>query len=288
MFMLGLAWQAGTVPLSSAAILRAIELNGADVAMNRAAFAWGRRAAVEPETVAALADEASGRPAVPQAQTIEEVIARRAAFLTDYQNAAYARRYEALVAGIREAEARVAPGRSDVSDAVARNLFKLMAVKDEYEVARLYTDGSLGRQLAREFGSWTKLEFHLAPPILGKVDEATGRPRKSTYGPRMQKLFRGLVRLRGLRGTLLDPFRWSAERRMERRLLADYLKVVDLIAERLAPDNLLEAVALASYPERIRGFGHVKAEAVLKVAPEVAARREAFLGAGPRAAEAAE
>jgi indolepyruvate ferredoxin oxidoreductase len=288
MFMLGLAWQAGAVPLSSRAILKAIEMNGVDVAMNKAAFAWGRRAAIEPGVVAALADEASGRPSAPAVETLEDIVARRATFLADYQNAAYARRYEGLVARVREAEARVAPGRSDVGEAVARNLFKLMAVKDEYEVARLYTDGTFRRQLAREFAGWTKLEFHLAPPLFAHRDEATGRPRKATYGPRVQGLFRALVRMRHLRSTLLDPFRWTAERRMERRLLGDYLKVIDLIAGKLAPDNLLEAAALASYPERIRGFGHVKAEAVLKAVPEIAARREAFLAGVSRVAEAAE
>jgi indolepyruvate ferredoxin oxidoreductase len=182
------------------------------------------------------------------------------------------------VALVREAEGRVAPGRADLADAVARNLFKLMAVKDEYEVARLYTDGSFQRQLAGEFAGYERLEFHLAPPILGKRDPATGRLAKSTFGPWMMRAFRILARMRKLRGSFFDPFGRTAERRMERALLAEYDATIGLVLERLTPDNHRLAVALAQYPEKIRGFGHVKAEAVRRAEAEAAARREAFLG----------
>jgi indolepyruvate ferredoxin oxidoreductase len=144
-----------------------------------------------------------------------------------------------------------------VTEAVARNLFKLMAVKDEYEVARLYTDGSFARELARQFGSYDRLEFHLAPPILGRRD-ADGRPRKSSFGPWMMTGFQLLARLKGLRGTAFDLFGHTAERRLERQLLADYERDIDLIAGRLAPDRLEAAAALASVPVLIRGYGHVK------------------------------
>ncbi len=177
MFMLGLAWQTGALPLGAAAIGRAIELNGVEVAMNKAAFAWGRRAALEPEAVVKLADRRSGR-AGGEPETLDDLIVRRVRFLADYQNETWAQRFAGRVAEVREAEARVAPGRADLTEAVAVNLFRLMAVKDEYEVARLYTDGSFLRQLGRAFESWDKLEFHLAPPHPGAArsrDRASGQ-----------------------------------------------------------------------------------------------------------------
>ncbi len=284
MFMLGLAWQAGAVPLSHFAILKAIELNGVDVAMNRAAFGWGRRAAVAPEVVAGIAAERSGRRKPPPAQSVDELAARRTRFLTDYQNEHYAQRYADAVAAMHEAETRVAPGRGDLAEAVARNLFRLMAVKDEYEVARLFVDGSFQRQLAGAFDSWGKLEFHMAPPLFAKRDKATGHLKKQTYGPGLMRVLRLLARLRKVRGSWLDPFGHTAERRMERRLLAEYEATLTTIRAHLAPENHHLAVALARYPEKIRGFGHVKADAVKRVLPEAAARREAFLAGGVRAA----
>jgi indolepyruvate ferredoxin oxidoreductase len=287
MFMLGLAWQAGAIPLSHFAILKAIALNGVDVAMNEAAFTWGRRAALEPESVAEIARRRSGKAKPAEPQTIEELVARRTRFLTEYQSSAYAARYADMVRRIREAEARSAPGRADLAEAVARNLFKLMAVKDEYEVARLYTDGTFRRQLAAEFDGYRKLEFHLAPPLLGKRDPATGKPVKSSFGPWVMRLFRMLARFRRLRGTLLDPFGHTAERRVERLLRAEYEKTLRLILDGLTPDNHRLAVALAQYPEKIRGFGHVKAEAARRARAEAAIRREAFISgeARPEAAE---
>jgi indolepyruvate ferredoxin oxidoreductase len=286
LFMLGLAWQHGLVPVGGEAILRAIELNAVDVAMNKAAFAWGRRAAVEPDAVVAEAARLGLRAAAPATETLDETIARRVAFLTAYQDAAYAARYAGLVARLREAERAVAPGSDALVSAVARNLFKLMAIKDEYEVARLYTDGSFLRQLGRDFSSWRRLEFHLAPPILGRRDERTGEAKKSRFGPWMMPAFRLLAALRGLRGTWLDPFGRTEERRSERRVLSDYEAALYLILEKLNAGNHLAGVALAAYPEKIRGYGHVKAAAVARVAPEAAALREAFLGARSRAAAA--
>ena len=286
--MLGLAYQSGAVPLSADAIERAIELNGVDIAMNKAAFAWGRRSALEPDRVAAIAEEQSGRAGPPIAETVDEVVSRRVAFLTAYQNSAYADRYARMVARFADVEAAIAPtSAAELTEAVARNLFKLMAIKDEYEVARLFTDGSFERQLRSEFGGWNRLEFHLAPPILARRD-AAGRLKKSSYGPWMMRVFRLLARAKGLRGTAFDPFGHSAERRMERKLLAEYEECLDLVVANLTAQNRPLAIALAQYPEKIRGFGHVKEEAVRRVAAEAQIRREAFLGGKTRVAEAAE
>ena len=285
-FMLGLAYQAGTLPLGAAAIERAIELNGVDVAMNKAAFAWGRRAAIEPDVVAAIADKRRGRTPAER-ESLDDVIVRRVRFLTAYQNEACASRYADKVGQVRDAEARVAPGRSDLATAVAINLFRLTAVKDEYEVARLYTDGSFQQQLGLAFDGWKKLEFHMAPPLFARRDPATGHPAKMTFGPWMMRALKILARFKGLRGTVLDPFSYSEERRLERRLLEEYEKTLKMIVGRLSPQNHGLAVTLAQYPEKIRGFGHVKAAAAERAAVEAAIRRGAFL-AGRVKAEAAE
>ena len=280
MFMLGFAWQAGALPLSHFAILKAIELNGLDVAMNKAAFDWGRRAAAEPEAVAAIAAERSGRRKPPAAESVEELAARHTRFLTAYQDERYAQLYADAVAAMREAEARVAPGRADLTEAVALNLFRLMAIRDEYEVARLYTDGAFQRQLASTFESWGRIDFHLVPPFFARRDRATGRRRKRTYGPGILRVLARLARFRRLRGSWLDPFAHTAERRLERRLLAEYKAVLETIRGNLAAENHHLAVALARYPETIRGFGPVKAEAAARVLPQAEARRAAFLGRG--------
>ncbi|MCO5162404.1 MAG: indolepyruvate ferredoxin oxidoreductase family protein [Mesorhizobium sp.] len=258
MFMLGFAYQHGGLPVSAEAVEKAIELNGEAVKMNVAAFRWGRRAAHDPEAVRRLVQSVQGADKPALAQTLDEVIARRVEFLTAYQNAAYAKRYAERIERLRQAEARALTGSTAVTEAAARNLFKLMAVKDEYEVARLYTDGSFKKQLAAQFQGFDRLEFHLAPPILGRKG-ADGQPRKSSFGPWMMKGFGVLAALRGLRGTALDIFGYSAERRMERRLLSDYETDLDLIEKHLAPASLDAAVALASVPALIRGYGHVKA-----------------------------
>ena len=260
MFMLGYAFQLGRIPLSSAALERAIELNGEAVAMNRAAFAWGRRAALDPAGVDALIGATTA--AVPEdrvlSTTLDEVIARRVALLTDYEDAAYARRFADRIARIRAAETAVAPQSTELTEAAARSLAKLMAYKDEYEVARLYTDGAFLKGLGAAFEGDLKLTFHLAPPILGRRDETTGLPRKSTFGPWMLKALSVLARLKGLRGGAFDIFGYTHERRTERQLVVGFEAVLDEIAERLTRANLPVAVALAQVPQSIRGFGHVK------------------------------
>jgi len=266
MFMLGYACQHGGLPVSVEAIEKAIELNGQAIAMNLAAFRWGRRAAHDPAAVQALVGKA-GPEGLPKADGIDEIVARRADFLAAYQNAAYAQRYRDRIAAVRAAEEKASPGSTVVSEAAARSLFKLMAIKDEYEVARLYTDGSFKRQLASEFQSFDRLEFHLAPPILGRKG-SDGKPRKSSFGPWMMTGFRMLAALKGLRGTPLDVFGRTAERRMERRLLAEYEADLALIAGRLSADRIEAAAALASVPQLVRGFGHVKEDNARKAAEE--------------------
>ncbi|MGH6922470.1 MAG: indolepyruvate ferredoxin oxidoreductase family protein [Propylenella sp.] len=255
MFMVGFAWQQGGLPVSRGALLEAIRLNGVDPEMNAAAFEWGRRAAVDFASV----ELAAGLNLEPErAPTLSDIVDRRVAFLTAYQNARYAARYKERVEQIAGIERRLMGGETAVAAEVAHALFKLMAVKDEYEVARLYTDGSFERQLKDEFGSWGWLQFHLAPPLFARRDKRTGQLKKQKFGPWMMGAFRLLARLRFLRPTFLSPFRYTAERRWERQLLKDYESDLDVIEAKLSAENSGPALALASYPLRIRGFGHVK------------------------------
>ena len=205
--------------------------------------------------------------------TLDQVVSRRAAFLTDYQNAAYAARYAARVVRVREAEAVCLPGATGLTQSVARSLFKLMAYKDEYEVARLYTDTGFLRQIGDRIEGPYKLNFHLAPPLLGDRNPETGHLRKRSFGPWMLLVFRILARLRRLRGTPFDIFGRSEERQLERRLISEYEALIDEILVRLSPVNHEIAVELASLPAEIRGFGHVK-EACLA---QVKAREETLL-----------
>jgi indolepyruvate ferredoxin oxidoreductase len=267
MFVLGYAYQTGYIPLSAEAIRRAIELNGEAVVMNLAAFDWGRAAAADPSAIeASLHCEGQSKSAGDE--SLVALVARRAAFLTSYQNAAYAARYQALVAGVAEAENKRTPNAGGLSKAVARYSFKLMAYKDEYEVARLYTDGAFQRQVARAFEGDLRFEFHLAPPLLAKKDPATGEARKMRFGPWMMKAFGVLAALRFLRGTRFDIFGYSAERREERALIADYEALCAELIAGLTPANHETAVALASLPEKIRGYGHVKTRHLAAVRPE--------------------
>jgi indolepyruvate ferredoxin oxidoreductase len=266
LFMVGYAYQRGLIPLSEAAILKAIELNGAAVDSNKLAFRWGRLAAVDPAKVAAAALPAAARSDSQRlSQSLDEMIERRVKFLTDYQDAAYAQRYSALVAKVRDAEARVMPGITELTEAVARYYFKLLAIKDEYEVARLYAESGFEKLVAAQFQGDYKLTFNLAPPLFNKPDPATGVPGKTAYGPWMMKAFAMLAKLRRFRGTALDIFGKTGERKKERALIADYEALVAEILAKLTPQNHATAVELASIPEHIRGYGHVK-EAHLKTA----------------------
>ena len=260
-FLVGYAYQLGSVPLAAASIEQAIELNGEAVEMNKAAFHWGRRAACEPDAVAALvkpAPEATS-DARTLSQSFDEMVARRVVFLTAYQDAAYAERYRRRVQKVRAAEAARAPGKSGLAEAVGRYLFKLMAYKDEYEVARLYADEAFARQLKIELGGeHQRLYVHLAPPLLARKDKVTGEPKKMTFGPWIFPLFRVLAKFKFLRGTDFDPFGYSTERKTERALVLDYEALIEEVLTQLTPENHHIAVGLAAIPEKIRGFGHVK------------------------------
>ncbi len=312
LFMLGYAWQQGLVPLAFESIMRAVELNGAAVEMNKTAFAWGRLAVIDLAAVAEAAGIVRNAPTASEchahdlpllaprpseghesgladalattrredelrhvpgkgdggidflplddlrlSRSLDELIARRIAFLVDYQNAAYAHRYSDFVARVRTTEEQQAPGSTDLTEAVARYAFKLMAYKDEYEVARLYTSGDFKRRLEQQFEGDYTLHFHLAPPLLAKKD-AQGHLIKREFGPWVFTAFGLLAKLRGLRGTALDVFGYTAERRMERQLIADYEKTVGGLLAALDSGNVGLAAEIASIPEHIRGFGHIK------------------------------
>jgi indolepyruvate ferredoxin oxidoreductase len=265
LFMLGFAWQKGFVPVTHDALMRAIELNDAAIEMNKRAFAWGRAAAHDPAAVrkAAGLDQpvvAFDAQAIDDrrlSQTLDETVARRVAFLTEYQDAAYAERYASFVRAVRDAEQAKAPGMGGLAEAVARYAFKLMAYKDEYEVARLYTQPAFMAQVRATFDGDYTVHFNLAPPLFAKRD-SEGHLTKREYGRWMMGAFRVLAKLKGLRGTALDPFGRTAERRMERQLIVDYRATLDEVLRGLSHDNHALAVELAQIPEHIRGYGHVK------------------------------
>ncbi|NTJ09244.1 indolepyruvate ferredoxin oxidoreductase family protein [Rhizobium lusitanum] len=261
MFLLGHAWQRGLVPISLEAIDAAIELNGTGIAMNRAAFGWGRRSVVDPEAVKQAAaidpDEAPAR------QTLDEIVAKRIEFLTHYQSATYADKYRKLVTTARTAEAQLKLGE-DFSEAVARNAFKLMAYKDEYEVARLHNDRSFKDKIAAQFEGDFEIKHHLAPPFFSRrIDKRTGNPAKIAISHKLTlPAFSVLEKMRFLRGTPLDPFGYTHERRMERKLAADYAALINDLAANLSPENQQRAIALAQLPDQIRGFGPVKSASI--------------------------
>jgi indolepyruvate ferredoxin oxidoreductase len=260
LFMVGYAWQKGLIPIGEAAIVQAIELNGAAVESNKKAFEWGRRAAVDVQSVRRAATPPEARPESQRiSQSLEETIARRRAFLVAYQDEAYAKRYEAFVARVRAVESQKAAGSTQLTSVVARYLFKLMAYKDEYEVARLYTDTDFLKRVGAQFEGDYRLKMHLAPPLWAKTDPATGEPRKRQFGPWMLSAMRVLARFRFLRGTALDVFGYNAERRTERGLIADYERVVEELLEKLDGGRVPLAAEIAAIPEFIRGYGPVKA-----------------------------
>jgi indolepyruvate ferredoxin oxidoreductase len=258
MFMLGMAFQKGLVPVGSEAINKAIELNGTAVKMNQAAFLWGRRAAVDLAAVERLiGPKAEVAKSARLSQTLDETIERRVGFLTGYQNAGYASRYSSLIEKVRDAEARIR-GHGGLAEAVARYYFKLLAYKDEYEVARLFTDGSFKQKVASMFEGDYKLHFHLAPPLLAKRHSESGELVKSEYRAWVFGAFKILAKLKFLRGGRLDVFGYTKERRVERQLISEYEKTVGELLASLSEDNHALAVRIAGIPEDIRGFGHVK------------------------------
>jgi indolepyruvate ferredoxin oxidoreductase len=288
-FLVGYAFQVGALPLTAEAIEQAIELNGEAVEMNKMAFRLGRYAAADRAAVEKLAAPKEVDEARRLSQSLDEIIARRVAFLTGYQNASYAARYRMLVEKVRAAEAVRAPGKQALAEAVARYLFKLMAYKDEYEVARLYAGDDFARQVRATFaGEKLRFEFHLAPPLIARSDGRTGAPAKMSFGPWMMSVFRLLAKLKGLRGTTFDPFGHTQERRSERALIADYEALLAEIVERLTPENHSLAVGLAAIPDKIRGYGHIKARSLTAAKADEAALLAQFRSGTPVLLKAAE
>jgi indolepyruvate ferredoxin oxidoreductase len=252
MLLLGYAWQLGRVPLSHASIERAIELNGVQVQKNKDAFEAGRRCATQPDARPA----ASVQPMhFVKPNDIETRIAQRHEFLSAYQDRAWADAYRAFVDSVKQAESAI--GGSRLTEAVVRNLFKLMAYKDEYEVARLHTGAAFRSQLEAMFEGGYKVVHHLAPPLFSPRN-ARGELQKRPFGPWVRGAMQVLARLKFLRGSAFDPFGYTEERRIERRLIAEYRECIAALLPRLAKDNIGLAVKIASVPDAIRGFGHVK------------------------------
>ncbi|BDB28396.1 indolepyruvate ferredoxin oxidoreductase [Cupriavidus sp. TA19] len=255
LMMLGYAWQKGRVPLSHAALMRAIELNGVQVDSNKAAFEWGRMCAHDMSRVPVRAADAQVIQFVRKLP-LEELVKQHAEFLAGYQNQAYAAQYESFVGRVKAAEAVV--GGTRLTEAVARSLFKLMAYKDEYEVARLHTGAAFRKQIESMFEGKVRLVHHLAPPMFARKNQ-DGQPVKGAYGPWMRTAFGVLARFRGLRGTALDVFGYTAERKEERALIAEYRSCIEALLLKLSAQNLDLALEIARLPMEIRGYGHVKA-----------------------------
>ncbi|MCB1915072.1 MAG: indolepyruvate ferredoxin oxidoreductase family protein [Rhodocyclaceae bacterium] len=258
LFLLGFAWQRGMVPVSFEALQQAIDLNGVAVDMNRKAFLWGRRAAIDLTAVAASVAPAG--TATEDSQNLDERIERRVSALVEYQDAAYAERYRKLVSQVRGAEAVL--GSTALTETVAHQFFRLMAIKDEYEVARLYCDERFWQQIEETFAGDYEVRFHLAAPLLSRPDPNTGRITKRSFGQGMRRVFRLLHRLKGLRGSRWDLFGRSEERRIERALIDRYERDVGELIDHLSFDRLPLAIEIADLPATIRGFGHVKLAAL--------------------------
>ena len=263
--LLGFAWQKGLVPVSEEAILRAIALNATAVAANRDAFLWGRRAAVAPDAVAGLAGLDGGTP-TPEPE-LEDFVEARADFLTGYGGPGLAQRYRGIVEELDRIARKRVPDRKGLAHAVAESYFKVLAAKDEYEVARLFTDGEFGAALDRTFTDGYRVHYHMAPPWITRRDALTGHPLKRRFGPWLRPVLRLLVSLRSLRGSVIDPFRNGDDRRLEGMELKEYEQDLSCICRTLTPESFDLCLELAALPLVVRGFGHVKQAAVEKIAP---------------------
>jgi indolepyruvate ferredoxin oxidoreductase len=266
MMMVGYAWQLGLLPLSEEALLKAIELNGVEIAMNRTAFRWGRVAAAYPERIAELlVPVKSERPLGDM--SLDEIVSHRAQHLTEYQDAALAEKYRAAVSRLRAIEDRLGKDLA-FTRAVAINYAKVLAYKDEYEVARLLTDPEFEKEIAETFEGPDKgrgkLSFHLAPPLVAHIDADLGRPRKRRFGEGIKLPLKWLAKMKRLRGTRLDIFARGEERRRERGLIGTYEAMLDEVAASLTAENRFAAIALAAAPDQVRGFGPVKMAAMDK------------------------
>ncbi len=254
--LLGAALQRGLLPVTAESLERALELFGSNVEQNKRALAWGRYAVLDPDKVGQLAGGLE--PAQELSDSLDEIVSRRSAFLSQYQDSAYAQRYQRRVDRVRAAEAGVRPDSTELAEAVARNYFKLLAYKDEYEVARLYTQTGFLEQLRSDYQGGLKLRFHFSPSLIAGIDPNSGRPKKYEFGSWILGVLRVLARFRFLRGTALDPFSYTKERRLERRLIADYEALLAGLCEELDEPHLATAVELAGLPDQIRGYGPIK------------------------------
>ena len=279
--MVGYAWQKGLIPVTRPALMRAIELNGVDVAQNLEAFSWGRIAAAEPIFVTEqLADPGQSVTAI---DTIDEAISRRTEFLTAYQDEALAERYTDLVNRVREAESSISGGEM-LTDAVVRAYFRLLSYKDEYEVARLYTQSGFLKKVRMDFTDSARLRFHLAPPVLSRGVDSRGRPRKREFGAWIIPLFRLLAGLKSLRGTKLDFFGMTAERKMERALISEFEDQVDIVLNKLTADNVDLATEIVGEYLEIRGYGPVKEAAAAAARDRINSKLNVFASSAEKAA----
>jgi indolepyruvate ferredoxin oxidoreductase len=276
--LLGYAWQKGLVPISHAALMRAIELNAVAIDNNKQAFTWGRKAAIDISEIEALLNDEDSTD-----DTLDAVVTRRANFLSEYQNDDLAARYTELVERSNECEKSIG-GQGAFSIAVAKSYFKLLSYKDEYEVARLHTRSEFIESVRAEFGDKAKLSFHLAPPVLSSSPDARGRPRKKEFGAWILPIFRILAGFRGLRGTAFDPFGKTAERRMERALIVEFEQLLEELLPTLREDRLQNATELVELFMKIRGYGPVKEESADLIRQQVAEQLQNILAVSAEAA----
>ena len=258
-FMLGFAYQRGLIPLEQSSIEKAMEINGLSVEGNKLAFLWGRRTAHDGKRVSELTSSiVAGFGLKDPPEGLDELIQHRADVLRDYQNKSYVQRYLHLVERVRTLEIDRVPGSTEFTEAVASYYFKLLAYKDEYEVARLYTNGDFMQKIKGRFEGGYKLKLHLAPPLFSSRDAHNGEPVKTAYGAWILSAMNLLARFKFLRGTAFDPFGKTAERKMERRLIEEYEKTIEELLRGLSKKNHALAVEIARIPEQIRGYDLVK------------------------------
>jgi len=263
LFMVGYAYQKGLIPLSFSAILQAIELNGVAVKENHKTVIAGRMAASNLSQLNEILGVNQIKVEPPQ--TLSDKINVRKKLLTQYQNESYADRYQQRVEQLKSLEEKIKPGSTRLAEAVANSYYKLLAYKDEYEVARLHTEDEFTNKLANIFEGDYRVNYHLAPPLLASVDTETGRAKKRRFGPWVTPLLKFVAGMKGLRNTALDPFQFAQDRRDERELLERYESSLQLIQNHLSENNYAMACELADIPEQIRGYGVVKKNALLKI-----------------------
>ncbi|SCA55344.1 Indolepyruvate ferredoxin oxidoreductase [Candidatus Terasakiella magnetica] len=278
MFVVGYAFQLGLIPISEGSLLKAIELNGVRVDFNQRAFVLGRWAAHDMDKLSELIEDE--KPQFIQ-QDLEALIKHRISHLTDYQDADYAERYSHMVSRVYRAEQELGTGSQELTKSVAHVLAKLMAYKDEYEVARLYSSPEFKKKLSEQFEGKFKISFHLSPPLLADRDQRTGLPLKKEYGPWVLSVFKFLAKFKGLRGGKYDIFAKTAERKMERALISEYMGTLEEICQNLKDYNLDIATQIADLPREIRGFGHIKEQAVHKVKAQEKKLLKEFKAARP-------